>query len=331
MEAPKFGRPRAVWLFIDPRSGTVSAYPSPAAERLEEARSAGTPTVSLAGCGHGLAGVVVQLTDPPQQLTTRGQRDVRRMEIPAGTADIHILTAWEGAWRIEDVAIEAFADTALMSSERAIIEQTLAVSEDQMVDAAEAVASDDPSTQASSSQEGAPPVLFAGAEDEFVGLWEWCLVAGVGDAEGVPDMYWGVYSEAQNESIEAAFLDGASEVEVTIGVQSYTIFFDRQGGGQQVDASCRKVRRVRRRCLHPREKELALRCASEAATAACKNVEGDCAICFADFADTPAMPVVHLPGCGHRFHGACVQQQADSHGTCPLCRADVDWREAYAL
>eukprot|EP00439_Symbiodinium_sp_Y106_P018165 s863_g2.t1 len=51
----------------------------------------------------------------------------------------------------------------------------------------------------------------------------------------------------------------------------------------------------------------------------------DCAICAESFADTPTLPVVELP-CQHRFHGACVQDLKDRRKTCPICRAEVDWR-----
>merc|ERR1711879_1062521 len=57
--------------------------------------------------------------------------------------------------------------------------------------------------------------------------------------------------------------------------------------------------------------------------------EGECAVCFADFAETPTLPVVRLPDCGHCFHGACVQELADKRGLCPICRSTVNWKAAF--
>ncbi|KAJ1297210.1 hypothetical protein BS78_01G360300 [Paspalum vaginatum] len=45
----------------------------------------------------------------------------------------------------------------------------------------------------------------------------------------------------------------------------------------------------------------------------------ECAVCLAEISDGERGRL--LPGCGHRFHVACIDQWFRANSTCPLCRA----------
>jgi hypothetical protein len=47
----------------------------------------------------------------------------------------------------------------------------------------------------------------------------------------------------------------------------------------------------------------------------------ECAVCIVEFRDGDLVRL--LPGCGHRFHAACVGAWLQLHSTCPLCRASI--------
>ncbi|EER94886.1 hypothetical protein BDA96_01G402700 [Sorghum bicolor] len=51
--------------------------------------------------------------------------------------------------------------------------------------------------------------------------------------------------------------------------------------------------------------------------AAAPSVE--CAVCLAEIGDGETGRL--LPGCGHRFHVACIDRWFRANSTCPLCRA----------
>ncbi|KAM0831204.1 hypothetical protein ACQ4PT_065699 [Festuca glaucescens] len=47
----------------------------------------------------------------------------------------------------------------------------------------------------------------------------------------------------------------------------------------------------------------------------------ECAICLTEFVDGESVRV--LPGCGHGFHGVCVDVWLRTHASCPSCRAAI--------
>ncbi|XP_047074886.1 probable E3 ubiquitin-protein ligase ATL44 [Lolium rigidum] len=51
----------------------------------------------------------------------------------------------------------------------------------------------------------------------------------------------------------------------------------------------------------------------------------ECAICLTEFADGESVRV--LPGCGHGFHGACVDAWLRTSASCPSCRAAISGAE----
>jgi hypothetical protein len=54
----------------------------------------------------------------------------------------------------------------------------------------------------------------------------------------------------------------------------------------------------------------------------------ECAICLTEFADGESVRV--LPGCGHGFHGMCVDAWLRTRASCPSCRAAIVAVEAPA-
>merc|ERR1712182_175269 len=103
--------------------------------------------------------------------------------------------------------------------------------------------------------------------------------------------------------------------EITVGIRNYRIIFGPEKNfARQEDATLKKRRLVRRRLLPVEERAVAL----QGLTNASASSSGECAICFADFEETAAMPVLKLPDCGHVFHTACLTQIADSGKSCPL-------------
>merc|ERR1711974_124784 len=145
------------------------------------------------------------------------------------------------------------------------------------------------------------------------------------DLSAIPAEKWGTYSEAQNAAVEEAFRSGRPSVKTCIGIREYEIIFDGPSSAQQVDHKLKKRRLVRRRLVTPDERERSCR-------ALCNSEEtGDlaCSICVSTFAETPTVPRVKLPECGHIFHCVCIQHVADKRGQCPLCRSEVDWLAAF--
>jgi len=307
------GSVRAVWLSIDPRSGQVHLYPAEAVARLERAHQGGAAVqVPLAGLGGHLEQVVVDVGmfgHPVQRNPlTHGKRDVRRLEVPLDAVEVKVNVHKERAYRITDVAIPGVTEertVSLCTGSEEIGIQAAEPTEIIRQDWAEQIA--------------------AVAKPGTVGLWEWCRSAGFAGLESVPDSCWGVYSGEQNEEIESAFLRGEPSVAVSIGIRTYRIVFDTVTSGRQIDHQFKKKRHIRRRVMTLEQREEVLRAAVEAIGTQDTNlVDADCAICCTSFSETPHMPVVRTK-CGHSFHGACVQHQADQRSTCPLCRADVDW------
>uniref|UniRef100_A0A7S0AGZ2 RING-type domain-containing protein n=1 Tax=Pyrodinium bahamense TaxID=73915 RepID=A0A7S0AGZ2_9DINO len=158
-------------------------------------------------------------------------------------------------------------------------------------------------------------VIVATSVADEVPQWEWCKIAGPNlGRRSLADLDrsdWGIYSEAQNEQIEAAFQAGHKMVEVIVGIRTYHIIFDgvftRNGGMVQHDLALNKTRHVRRRLVLLAERTAALSAAMERQTLLAG--EELCAICVEHFAENPVAPIVRLP-CGHSFHGACVQRCA---------------------
>ena len=170
------------------------------------------------------------------------------------------------------------------------------------------------------------------AHDARVPLWQWNrhthdTIDSHSNSSifNVSDEDWQPYSTDVNAQLTAHFdADGGDRTPaiVEVGCRTYEIH-SLPGGlyARQVDAVHRKMRLVRRIYVSPAECA-ALRAAAVVGEAA---RDGQCALCFDDFASTREMPATALP-CGHAFHATCIQSVADTAGPCPLCRSPVaDW------
>lgn len=299
-----------VWVSIDPRVGTINVYPRAVAERLEAEHERHGPlvrvSVPLAGCGGFFEGASVDFGggEPPTQKTTRGKRDVRRVEVPAGASRINFNVVFSRAWRIADEAQPGITQ-----------ERYAEVSRDSIV----CVDGGDDSSAADERSQA----VKAGDAAGLVSLWEWSRLP-----ELEASASWGLYGEEQGSLIENAFREGKRSVEVSVGIRNYEVVFEGSEGGKQVDRALHKRRLVRRRLVAPNRRDAELRAAAEAVAETAGDAEGECAVCFADFVETPTMPIARLVECGHLFHCACVQEIADKGDPCPLCRGAVDWKKA---
>lgn len=310
----------------------MSFYPEAVQERLEAKHlEGGSREVPLAGLGGVFEHVGVDLgegEDQPLQFNvqTGGRRDVRRVEVSQHDQEVVVHIVQERGWRIAD-----FSAPGLTEERRASLAGHPGGGDGG--DGVPPSPSTKPFTAVDEVQEGADRAAQA-AEDEksgLVALWQWSKVANITDPESVPEELWGIYSEEQNTDIEAAYAAGNSQAAVGVGIRTYEISFRGLAGGRQVDKGMRKRRMVRRRAVTVAQRDAVL--SADAAQVTNENIdlEADCAICVTCFAETPSVPVVTLPGCGHRFHGACIQQIADEGGLCPFCRATVDWDAALSL
>lgn len=311
------------WISLDPRQGRLVFYPEDVARRLEEMYEtnmlgiSGSDAVNL---GDSFCGAVVFLNRDSElplaiQRTSRGRRDVHRLELR--TADTESLTVTlfgvqtARGWRIasatdpsaEQLHADIPPDAICTCKPQSAINMSLRSTE---ISSAIAVASAIP------------------REGEAV-LWEWCLQV-THDVDSLPKDAWGVYSPDLNNEIEAAYQEGASTVNVQVGVREFQIIFGEAfghpGTARQVDQVYRKKRHVRRRLVSVAERDEKLQAAPE------EDKDATCAICFQEFADTRAMPSLRLRECNHRFHAACVQNLIDTAKPCPYCRCDVDWNSA---
>jgi len=298
-----------VWVSVDPRQGRLDVYPSRAARLLEGAKSRGDSSVCL---GADLFNATVILEDEAHiQRTTRGRRDVRRLLLDDASqpmASLHVACGPHG-WRV--------AAQDVPGAE----ERNVRVSPEDLVSLHD-------SPEVASASEQAPACDDLGNDTNAVGrlpLWEWCREDGVHPvaAQQLPATAWGVYSREQNSAIEEAFQAGQEDLSVSVGIRTYRIVFGPEAGfARQVDDTLHKRRLIRRRLLDSSEERDQL---LEPAAPQIAREQESCPICFMDFAETPAMPVLELPGCKHVFHMACAQQLADSGSQCPCCRGDVDW------
>lgn len=302
-----------MWFSLDPRGGEVSQYPRGVIERLEAAHLAGgSHEVRLTGLGGLFECIVIDLGAGTQHNPlTGGKRDVRRLVVRDDATEARVNVYRDRGWRIaENPVVEVTEERVLRLR----------------------AADDEAGGGDADEVEGREQRLAAAAackRDGLVGLWEWCRVPAA-EPEGVPRDMWGVYSEEQDRAIEEAFCVGSPGVCVTIGIRNYEVTFCGTSGGRQEDRGMRKRRLVRRRLVQPAQREAELCAAVRETNADPELADSECAICCASFAETAAIPVVRLPGCGHCFHGACVQHLADMRGTCPFCRAEVDWVTALA-
>ncbi|KAM0886925.1 hypothetical protein ACQ4PT_029388 [Festuca glaucescens] len=57
------------------------------------------------------------------------------------------------------------------------------------------------------------------------------------------------------------------------------------------------------------------------AAAVAWSLTSECAICLTEFVDGESVRV--LPGCGHGFHGLCVDAWLRTRASCPSCRAPI--------
>lgn len=316
---------RAVWLSLDPRSGEASVYPGDVCERLEAAfLRGGEREVPLTGLGGLFQNYSVDLGTAEEQpsqrnVNARGSRDVRRLVVPEGAAEVVLHVIQERGWRVADFSAEG------LTQERRVPLSAAAGRHDGGAPPLGSTGSDRNLDEAEGGQERKAKAASDAARG-LVGLWEWSGLTHVGDAGQVPEEMWGVYSKEQNEYIEAAYASGQSTATVSIGIRSYEITFRGLNGARQIDKSHRKRRVVRRRAVTMQERDDALTSVGQVTNS--QMNEEECAICVLPFAETPSVPIVTLPPCGHHFHAACVQQIADQRGHCPLCRADVDWSAA---
>lgn len=337
----------AVWLSIDPRTGDLSLYPPAAVFALERAYSGRHPRqVHLSGLG--LGPLYEQLSvdlgsngdaeGATQKRAGGGKRDVKRVEVAADAPrEVRVHVFRDRGWRISSEPVPG-------------------VTEERCVSLTVMAAPSSPASASSSHAPRAPRGEFlvgfrhptvedlqeraaeVAKEDAagLVGLWEWCRLAEVDSTQRISPEMWAVYSAEQDEMIEKAFRAGETKVSIAVGIRTYDIMFEgARAAGKQVDTRHKKRRFVRRRAVQRDEHSAALQAAESALQAAVAEdptlADAECVICSDSFADTPAMPVVRLPKCGHRFHGACVQDLADRRKTCPCCRAQVNWREVRAL
>lgn len=274
--------------------------------------------VSLAGLGLGpvYETLVVELGGdghpPVQKRQGGGKRDVRRYLLPNGVLEVRVHLYHQRGWRISDDVVPG------VTEERIVPLRDLV---DQLATSAAAPPPPAPDRReflgnfrhptAEDLQERAANIEREDAEG-LLGLWEWCKLPETQDPGSLsPDM-WAVYSADNNQEIEQAFRDGV-------------MFEGALGSGKQVDTRHKKRRFVRRRAVSAEEREASFQAAESVVASDPTFADQDCAICAESFADTPTLPVVELP-CQHRFHGACVQDLKDRRKTCPICRAEVDWR-----
>lgn len=324
---------KVAWVSVDPRGGTVTLYPPPIASRVEEAYQQARRSVSLRGCGSSiLDGATIEFgafgdeaDNHTQKMQNGGRRDVRRIEAAAGATEIVVHVGRERSWRLVNESIPGVTE-----ERRVDISHLPACQRSGSAGAnglSPARGSSDPA-----AKELREKVVADGDARGLVGVWEWCRLPEPPDLLSLPNDAWGQYSEDQNSSIEAAFRAGHSSLELSIGIRQYQLIIDTPSTGRQVDRGLKKRRHVRRRLVSSSElRELMAAAADEAASARGNGnfSDEDCPICCSAFSETSTMPVVQLPGCGHRFHGACIQQVADKKGQCPLCRSDVDWKAVF--
>lgn len=310
---------RVVWLSLDPRRGELQPYPPTVARRLEARHHRGHGgSVPLAGVDGMPEGAFVDFDGDgiPKQRTSKGARDVRRVEVPPGEKQARVDVVHDGrAWHMADFQAEGITEARFVA----------------LTGSEPPVAAGDAGAAAACSCGGLATSLVpvAAGEGGLAPIWEWCLAAGRGVAEARADDTWGCYSKEQNAQIEAAFQIGQASVTVEVGIRTYEIEFDdeRRGFARQCDIGLKKRRHVRRRLVDAREHDALYQASSTAADT--ELVDEVCAICCDSFVDTPTMPVVKLPGCGHSFHGACVREVADERQKCPLCRSKADWLAAF--
>lgn len=319
-----------VWISIDPRSGGLRLYPQPVVDRLEQTLRAGNPhVVPLAGLGMVYESLAIDLGELQQvNHATRGKRDVRRYEVQSGATELTVTVVKERNWKIANFPVAGLTEERQVAlnnfDEQGGSLLTAPAKRPEKVNPARSP------EEMAAELEARAAAIIDGDLAGFMALWEWCQLAG-NAGEDAPDEMWGIYAEDQDKTIEQAFRDGKPSIAVSVGIRSYEVVFDGASGGKQIDHALKKKRWVRRRLVSPRERDAAFKEASAAAEAETADLEEcECAICCTGFRETPSMPVVRLPGCGHVFHGACVQHLADKKGLCPFCRAEVDWVTAFA-
>mmetsp|Transcript_128021 Transcript_128021/g.410206 ORF Transcript_128021/g.410206 Transcript_128021/m.410206 type:complete len:447 (-) Transcript_128021:16-1356(-) len=315
-----------VWVSIDPRSGSISAYPSDCANRVEEAYQQGLKSVPLKGFGGFYESACIELlktrSGRPEQHSSHSnrRRDVRRFELPRGAHELLLHAVHEGGWRFSDEAVEGRRTERrleLLGFEKA----PLAGHGGSCGAGASAVVD--------ISMRERMRTLDEGDATGQVGLWEWCRLPRADRVEEVPDKQWGLYDEASSAAIEVAFRSQKTSVKVVVGIRTFEIVFDGPTLARQVDHALRKGRHVRRRLLPAADRErlfLKAACDAQAASGMPQgSADEECAICCNAFSETPLVHSVRLPECGHWFHRPCIQDSADKKAGCPLCRAEIDW------
>jgi len=304
-----------VWASIDPVHGNLQVYPLDAALRIEQARCRGDFSVEL-NHFHACVHFDAEGLGKHLQRTAGGRRDVCRLSSRSEDGHVAVSVHRPGrAWRLLN------EDEPVVPTPPPGVEIRTADPGRDAFHVTEAEISTPASEQA--------PVPYDPANDTGVvgrlPLWVWCRENGVCPlaSQQLPATAWGVYSREQNSAIEDAFQAGEEDVSVSVGIRTYRIVFSPEAGfARQVDDALHKRRQVRRRLLDSSEERDEM---LEPAAPQIAREQESCPICFMDFAETPTMPVLELPGCRHVFHMACAQQLADSRSQCPCCRGEVDW------
>jgi len=321
-DAPAAGS-KVVWFSLDPRTGEVTAYPEAVNRRLEGVYLAGGDReVLLAGLGGVFESIIVDLGSSDQQPSqlnplTGGRRDVRRLLVPDGTPTtvVHIIKA--RGWRLAEFPVSDLTEERML---RILQDASPVAGSVGRAGSWRAGGCFDPVADKEARLAAARACDQAG----LVGLWEWCRTLDYDPASVAADM-WGNYGDEQDAVIEAAYRAGAPNVQISVGIRNYEIQFRGASGGRQEDKAMRKRRLIRRRAVTKEQRATSLEGPTAETNENPELADQECAICCIPFAETAAVPVVRLPECGHVFHGACIQHIADRQGTCPFCRAQVDW------
>lgn len=103
-------KPVALWVCVDPLSGSVDLLPRKAASRLEGAHMNHKTNVPLAGLGSDLENDIIFLGSsekdhPIRKLASGGQMDVRRIEVKPSAGETSIYVVFDGVWHIADAAV----------------------------------------------------------------------------------------------------------------------------------------------------------------------------------------------------------------------------------
>mmetsp|Transcript_87635 Transcript_87635/g.228675 ORF Transcript_87635/g.228675 Transcript_87635/m.228675 type:complete len:412 (+) Transcript_87635:136-1371(+) len=303
---------RVVRVSMDPRGEApqLQVYPRRVARAIETAWQHGKSTLEL---GSLFFDAVVHFDEQPIQRTRRGRRDICRAPVVGNSITVLAISNQYG-WKFTRVGgQEVVIQGGPHFSPQDVIDLARMPEEGEWADA-----------NSASMRERLP---MEPVPESTGALWEWCKTTRVRPATSVElsSDGWGVYTKVQNADIEAAFQEGKTNVEITIGVRTFLITFQApvECGmfAYQEDLNLHRRRLVRRRILLGDDCEQALTPPAPVHT----RDEDSFAICTEQFCGTSALPTLELPGCQHVLHTACLLPLAMNKATCPFCHADEDW------